>query len=181
MITLVIGAASSGKSEWAELLATRSPQPIIYIATGVSDPNDPQWQAKIQRHRERRPDSWNALEVPIDLAQAISDLQSTKPDNYLLIDSLGTWLANLLDRDEEQWAAIEQEFLATLQASKLEITLVAEEVGWGVVPAYELGRVFRDRLGKLSRKVGAISDRVFLVVGGHAIDIKKLGERLPFN
>jgi adenosylcobinamide kinase/adenosylcobinamide-phosphate guanylyltransferase len=179
MITLVIGAASSGKSEWAELLAMRSPKSVTYIATGVSNANDRQWQAKIQRHQERRPDTWQCMEVPIDLAQTIKDLRSTSPSNYLLIDSLGTWLANLLEQEQEQWWAIEQDLLATITNTELEITLVAEEVGWGVVPAYELGRIFRDRLGGLVRKVGTISDRVFLVVGGHAIDLKLLGERLP--
>jgi adenosylcobinamide kinase/adenosylcobinamide-phosphate guanylyltransferase len=181
MITLVIGAASSGKSEWAELLARRSTQQVIYIATGMHDPEDPQWQAKIQQHKERRPGNWLDLEVPIDLVRAITELQSTNSNNYLLIDSLGTWLANLLECDQEQWSAIEQDLLAAIANSKLDITLVAEEVGWGVVPAYELGRIFRDRLGGLVRKVGMISDRVFLVVGGHAIDIKLLGERLPID
>jgi len=52
-------------------------------------------------------------------------------------------------------------------------------VGWGIVPAYELGRTFRDRLGGLSRKIGAIADAVYLVTGGYAMNLTQIGERLP--
>ncbi|NJO20766.1 MAG: bifunctional adenosylcobinamide kinase/adenosylcobinamide-phosphate guanylyltransferase, partial [Spirulinaceae cyanobacterium RM2_2_10] len=50
---------------------------------------------------------------------------------------------------------------------------------WGVVPAYPLGRQFRDRLGHLTRRVGAIATAVYLVTGGYAIDLVQLGQPLP--
>jgi adenosylcobinamide kinase / adenosylcobinamide-phosphate guanylyltransferase len=52
---------------------------------------------------------------------------------------------------------------------------VAEETGWGVVPAYPLGRQFRDRLGTLIRLVGAIADQVYLITGGYALNLTLLG------
>ena len=45
-----------------------------------------------------------------------------------------------------------------------------------MVPAYALGRLFRDRLGSLSRAVGAIANDVYLVTSGYAINLSSLGE-----
>ena len=55
---------------------------------------------------------------------------------------------------------------------------MAEETGWGVVPAYPMGRLFRDRLGQISRRVGTMANAVYLVVAGYALDLRQLGVRL---
>ncbi len=175
MIALVIGGTRSGKSEWAEMLAARSNKSVIYIATGTSNADDPEWQARIQQHRDRRSDRWQTLEVSIDLAQA---LKSAPPDTYLLVDSIGTWLANLIEQDLETWQQTVQEFFAAIKACQVDVTFVAEEVGSGVIPAYALGRLFRDRLGSLNRQLGSIADVVYLVTGGHALNLSILGEKL---
>jgi adenosylcobinamide kinase/adenosylcobinamide-phosphate guanylyltransferase len=170
---LVTGPARSGKSEFAEQLAQQSAQPIIYVATAQRDPQDGEWQQRIEQHRCRRPSTWQTLEVPIELTSCID-----RHRGCLLVDSLGTWVANLLDRDEEIWQQIQHEFLASLHQTTAEVILVAEETGWGVVPAYPLGRTFRDRLGTLTRKVGAIANPVYLVTGGHILNLSVLGSPL---
>ena len=181
MITLVTGATRSGKSEWAEHLAMRSQKNVIYIATATRYLDDVEWEARLQKHSDRRPQNWQTLEVPMELAKTILkiNLEIKTNSTYILVDSLGTWLANLLEENDENWNKIENELLAAIQASEVDITFVSEEVGWGIVPEYKLGRIFRDRLGGLSRKIGAISDAVYLVTGGYAIDLKQIGERLP--
>ena len=176
MITLVTGATRSGKSEWAEYLAMRSQKNVIYIATATRYLNDAEWEARLQKHCDRRPESWQTLEVPIELAQTILGIDC---NHYILVDSLGSWLANLLEEDEETWTKIENELLQSIQACAVDITFVSEEVGWGIVPEYKLGRIFRDRLGGLSRKIGAIADAVYLVTGGYAVNLTQIGERLP--
>ena len=60
-----------------------------------------------------------------------------------------------------------------------DVILVGEETGWGVVPAYPAGRLFRDRLGTLVRQIGAIADNVYLVTGGYALELSVLGTPLP--
>lgn len=177
MITLVTGATRSGKSEWAEILALRSQKSVIYIATATRYPDDAEWEARLQKHCDRRPKNWQTLEVPITLAQSILEIKDDFA--YILVDSLGTWLANLLTEDELSWQKIEKELLAAIQACEVDITFVSEEVGWGIVPAYALGRTFRDRLGGLSRKIGAIADAVYLVTGGYAVNLTQIGEKLP--
>jgi len=175
-LVLVTGPASSGKSEWAEQLAVQSSLPVCYVATAQADPGDREWQAKIARHIQRRPPHWQTQWVPFDLAAVFAD-----PDAGCcwLVDSLGTWVANTLTWDEAAWEQAVQNLLANLPRGRGCAILVAEETGWGVVPAYPLGRQFRDRLGRLTRQVGAIASAVYLVTGGYALDLAQLGRPLP--
>ena len=172
---LVTGPARSGKSEWAETLADRMGLPVTYIATAQRNPDDLEWQQRIEAHRQRRPAGWQTLEVPIDLAATI---RSTSSQHCLLVDSLGTWIANFLDCELETWENTQTEFLASLTQTTANVILVAEETGWGVIPAYPLGRTFRDRLGTLVRRVGAIANPAYLVVGGHVLNLSALGSPL---
>jgi len=97
-IILVTGPARSGKSEWAEALARQSNQPVIYVATGTVDPSDPEWVARIARHQQRRQNlAWTTLEVPVDL---VATIDHAPADHCLLVDSLGTWVANLLEVED---------------------------------------------------------------------------------
>jgi adenosylcobinamide kinase / adenosylcobinamide-phosphate guanylyltransferase len=176
-LTLITGPARSGKSEWAEQLAHRfaaaNAQQVLYVATAQTYPDDPEWQARIDQHRRRRPDHWQVQEVPVALAQAVAQCDRT---HCLLIDSLGTWLANLIEQDDATWQKTQHQLLSALSATSADVILVAEETGWGVVPAYELGRTFRDRLGTLAREVGAIATDVYLVTSGYALNLSTLGQ-----
>lgn len=174
-IVLVTGPARSGKSEWAEHLAIASGKQVIYIATAQENPDDPEWQARIEQHRSRRPANWQTLAVPIDLAATIA---TATPTDCLLIDSLGTWLANLLEQDESEWHQCLEDFLTVVNHAQSDLIFVSEETGWGVVPAYPIGRTFRDRLGMLTRRLGAIANPVYLVTAGHALNLSKLATPL---
>ncbi|MDF5731927.1 MAG: bifunctional adenosylcobinamide kinase/adenosylcobinamide-phosphate guanylyltransferase, partial [Rhizonema sp. PD38] len=105
-------------------------------------------------------------------------LAEVKPNTCLLVDSLGTWVANLLEQDEVRWQDTVREFLETVQLIAAYTIFVAEETGWGVVPEYPLGRTFRDRLGSLVRQLSAVSKDVYLVTGGHALNLSILGSPL---
>ncbi|MGG6268088.1 bifunctional adenosylcobinamide kinase/adenosylcobinamide-phosphate guanylyltransferase [Leptolyngbya sp. AN03gr2] len=174
-LILVTGAARSGKSEWAEQLAAESGKSVIYIATSQENPDDAEWQARIEKHRSRRPEGWKTRSIPVDLKSAILDSTASE---CLLIDSLGTWLANLLEQSEGEWQATREALLASFEQTESLIIFVAEETGWGVVPAYPIGRLFRDRLGNLTRSIGAIADTTYLVTAGHVLNLSQLGVRL---
>lgn len=175
-LILITGAARCGKSEWAETLAIDSGKAVTYIATATIDPQDAEWQARIDRHQQRRPSTWQTIMTVKDLATTISQANDS---DCLLIDSLGTWVANLLDRSDPEWTELTQELLNRLQTSLATVILVAEETGWGVVLAYVSGRLFRDRLGLLSRQIGGIANPVYLITGGHVLNLSKLGTKLP--
>ncbi len=177
-VTLVTGPARSGKSEWAETLALQSGKSVIYVATALMDPDDLEWQARLKHHRHRRPKDWVTLEVPQQLVETI---KTATHNDCLLIDSLGTWIANLLKQDDTSWEETVQSLLLSLQGAASDVILVAEETGWGVVPAYPSGRQFRDRLGNLVRRLGAIAKPVYLVTAGHVLNLSTLGSPLPLN
>lgn len=174
-IILVTGAAKSGKSEWAESLAKSTEKSVIYVATAQRNELDKEWNDKIIEHQKRRPLHWQTWEIPYNLPQNLLSI----PDDYcVLIDSLGTWVANELDKTASDWEETVEELLKNINNISSEIIFVAEETAWGVVPSYESGRLFRNRLGNLIRRVGSIADTVYLTIGGYAVNISVLGVKL---
>lgn len=150
---------------------------VIYMATAQVDPTDSEWLFRIEQHRCRRPQDWVTLEVP---HQLVGTIETAPLSSCLLVDSLGTWVANLLEQDDTSWQGTVQNLLLSLeQVADRDVILVAEETGWGVVPAYPTGRAFRDRLGNLVRRLGAVCDPVYLVTGGHVLNLSALGSPLP--
>ncbi len=176
-IILVTGPSRSGKSEWAETLAMQTDKLVFYVATAKADPDDLEWLARIEQHQQRRPQSWTTLVVPLELAATIR--QYSDLSFCLLVDSLGTWVANLLDQDSTVWERTVQELLDSLDQTAATVIFVAEETGWGIVPAYPIGRLFRDRLGHLVRQLGILAQPVYLVAGGHVLNLSALGSPLP--
>jgi adenosylcobinamide kinase/adenosylcobinamide-phosphate guanylyltransferase len=77
--------------------------------------------------------------------------------------------------DERAMKQIEA-LLAVVQSVEPNKTLivVTNEVGLGIVPAYALGRVYRDTLGYVNQLLAQAADRVYLMVAGMAVDIKRL-------
>ena len=174
---LVMGASSSGKSEFAEALATKTDKSVIYLATARVNRSDREWQAKILEHQQRRPSNWQTV-VTSKETELESYIKRASKTECLLIDSLGTWVANFLELDRILWQQKCDRLLLSLQESSAEIILVGEETGWGIVPAYASGRLFRDRLGNLSRKIANVVDITYLVAGGHILNLSLLGEPL---
>ncbi len=50
--------------------------------------------------------------------------------------------------------------------------VVSNEVGLGLVPETELGRVYRDALGRANQVVAAAARRVYLLVAGVPVVVK---------
>ena len=169
-VTLVLGGARSGKSRYAEQLAA-SHQRVLYLATATA--GDDEMHAKIARHQADRPQGWQTVEEPLNLATVIAT-RGPQVD-VILIDCLTLYATNLLLAHEQTPAAIEPltaGFLAALAHPPCNLLLVSNEVGSGIVPAYPLGRQYRDLLGELNQRVAAVATDVVLMVAGLPLMLK---------
>ena len=54
--TLIIGGARSGKSNYAQELALKCPQPVLFVATAEAD--DEEMRQRIEEHKKVRPSTW---------------------------------------------------------------------------------------------------------------------------
>jgi adenosylcobinamide kinase / adenosylcobinamide-phosphate guanylyltransferase len=61
-------------------------------------------------------------------------------------------------------------------APRKTLIAVTNEVGLGIVPAYPLGILYRDTLGYVNQRLAQAAERVYLMVAGLAVDIKRLHE-----
>lgn len=177
-LTLVMGPSRSGKSRWAEHLAhAASPRLAIhYLATGADDPDDAAWQVRLARHRARRPSGWTHHEVGSALAPCLASLTAGQLG---LVDSLGSWVAQLLEQDSDRWMSSCRELLDALRQCPAALIVVSEQVGWGVVPPTRIGGLFRDRLGELEQQLMPWSQAAWLVVAGRALDLKAASVAVP--
>ena len=155
-VTLVRGGARSGKSAAAERRA--GPGPVTYLATAASDSDDLDMADRIAAHRARRPATWTTVECD-DLVTAIRGSSGT-----VLVDSLTTWVARA------DGLAVESSSLCRSLAEHAgEVIVVSDEVGLGVHPSSEAGRLFRDALGLVNQAVAAVADDVLFVVAGRIL------------
>jgi len=164
-ITLIIGGARSGKSRYAESMITALPPPWLYVATAQA--GDEEMAERISIHRRRRDPAWRTIETPHDLQAALA----TRAAAPVLVDCLTLWLSNLMLAEADIEAEIEK-LDQTLAATVAPTVLVANEVGFGIVPNFPLGRRFRDMQGILNQRVAARADRVVLMVAGLPLAVK---------
>lgn len=165
-ISLVLGGARSGKSTFAESLASRYNR-RVYIAT--AERVDAEMVRRIEAHRRQRGPGWRTLEVPLDLADAIR--QESAPQVCLLVDCLTVWLGNLMHHGRAIDAA-QDGLLDALAWVSGPVVLVANEVGLGIVPDNAAARAFRDHAGRLNQALARLATRVYFVAAGLPVILK---------
>ncbi|MFZ1640207.1 MAG: bifunctional adenosylcobinamide kinase/adenosylcobinamide-phosphate guanylyltransferase [Candidatus Contendobacter sp.] len=168
MKELILGGARSGKSAFAQRMATASGLKVLYLATAQA--GDAEMAERIARHRAERPHDWGLVEEPLTLAAALRT--HAAPNRCLLVDCLTLWLSNLLAAGDESLNVETQALLATLPILPGHLLLVSNEVGQGIVPANPLARRFRDEAGRLHQAVAHGCDRVSFVIAGLPLTLK---------
>ena len=164
-LTLLLGGARSGKSALAVEIGRRHPGPVTFIAT--SPPAiDGDLSGRIARHRAERP-PWRTIEEPLDLAAALAAAGT----DLAIVDCLTLWVNNLLRRgdDDATIEATAASVAATTAARGRPTVVITNEVGLGVHPTTELGRRYRDLLGRVNQRWAAAADTALLLVAGRAL------------
>jgi adenosylcobinamide kinase / adenosylcobinamide-phosphate guanylyltransferase len=176
-LILVTGGARSGKSDYALTRAEAISGPHCFLAT--CPVIDTEMDERIVRHKAERQDGiWQTIEEEIDLA---GTMRSLEPGTVCLVDCLTLWVNNLMFQAEKAGEIFgEDEMRTTVEnfihkADSFQGTLicVSNEVGMGVVPDNEMGRRYRDLVGRSNRIVAAAADEVVFVSCGLPLFLKK--------
>ena len=186
-LTFILGGARSGKSELAQRLAAASDRPVVFVAT--MQPGDDELRSRVDAHRRERPSGWKTIEEPREVVGALA---AVEPGSYVIIDCITLWVSNLLvarlgEAADASSASVDaalddvrgrvESLLTWCAAHEGDVAVVSNEVGLGVVPAYPLGRIFRDALGSANAMLAAGADRTLHCTAGLVLDLKSLGAR----
>lgn len=169
-LTLITGGARSGKSSFAQQLASAHQSNVLFLAT--AEARDDDMAARIAKHQAERPAHWRTLEEPVYVARALAEAE---PASLVLLDCVTLWVTNLLLREGTTWEQAEAELnalLAWYHACPVACIVVTNEVGLGIVPADPLSRTFRDWLGLFNQCLAAEADVVYLMVSGLPVEVK---------
>lgn len=163
MLTLVIGGAASGKSEYAERLVLQTALPRYYLAT--MQVWDAECAARVEKHRRMRAEKqFETLECPLHLGTVHLPARGTA-----LLEDLGNLTANELydptGADEAAASAI-LDGLDRLAAQCEHLVIVSNEVfSGGANYAGDTDRYLK-ALAQVNNALAARADAVVRVVCG---------------
>ena len=164
--TLIIGAAASGKSQYAEDILNNNVGKKLYLAS--ANIYDKEMQEKVNKHRDRRGSEWTTIAEPLDAVHYIENLNIKE---IMLFDCATMWLTNhFLEKSN---IIYEIDLLVnSIKSSKGSIITVTNEVGSGIVPDNSMAREFRELQGKLNQKLATVASLVVTVIAGIPLILK---------
>jgi adenosylcobinamide kinase/adenosylcobinamide-phosphate guanylyltransferase len=174
-LTVLLGGARSGKSSLAVEIGRRHPAAVTFVATSPALDDD--LTGRIARHRAERPAEWHTIEEPLDVAGALA----AAGDDLVLVDCLTLWVSNLLHRGDSDDAveALSLRTAACAADRTAPTVVVTNEVGLGVHPTTDLGRRYRDLLGRVNQQWVAQADVALFLVAGRAVPLTDPWTYLP--
>lgn len=169
MKTLILGGMKSGKSKFAEQIASTSNKQVTYIATAQAWDNE--MRARIAAHKTQRPETWQTIEESLYIAQALKNADNA--NSIILIDCLTLWITQLLCHENTKLITQEiTQFHKTLANLKADLICVSNETNMGIIPMDALSRRFCDETGKLHQQLATSMDNVILTVAGLPLYVK---------
>jgi len=176
-IALILGGARSGKSSYAQKLAEDSGKSVTFLATAQA--LDEEMSARIQKHRAERPVHWETLEIPLNISARVKQIKS----DMVILDCITLLVTNLLMQfvkddlvDETPFMQVVQnemeDFLSVIGESNQHWLIISNEVGLGLVPPYQMGRVYRDGIGWANQRLAREAEKVLFMVAGVPMVVK---------
>jgi adenosylcobinamide kinase/adenosylcobinamide-phosphate guanylyltransferase len=163
-LILITGGVRSGKSRKALSLAEPYEEKL-FVATAAA--GDDEMHERIVRHRAERGAGWQTVEEPLDLARTME----ISPGAVAVVDCVTLWVSNAMAAELDIVPALDA-FIAAVVRRQAPVIVVTNEVGWGIVPAFESGRRFRDLAGLANQRLAAAADTVWLTISGLELRLK---------
>lgn len=168
-IILVLGGASSGKSDAAlKLAGLRGPRAFIATGQGLDD----EMVARIARHQATRSPDWETVEEPLEVEAWLSK-HGTRY-RTILFDCVTLWLSNLIGTGLTEEAVLIRAgtLVEQMRGTGAQVVIVSNELGFGLVPSEPSARAFRDLSGRVNQHIAAGADKAYLVVSGIPLRLK---------
>lgn len=168
-LILIGGGVRSGKSAYALHRARELGERRAYLATAEGFDNE--MVDRIERHRSERGDDFTTIEEHLAVPAAI---ERNAGFDVIVLDCLTIWISNLLLLEQSQGNILKEvDTLADLPGRLgIDLIVVTNEVGMGVVPDSALGRVFRDLCGLAHQNLSRRADEVYFAAMGSMIRMK---------
>ncbi|MDY6912077.1 MAG: bifunctional adenosylcobinamide kinase/adenosylcobinamide-phosphate guanylyltransferase [Chloroflexota bacterium] len=182
-VVFILGGARSGKSSYAQEMANSISGKVLFV--GTAEPLNEDMRTRIEKHQQERPASWRTLEastnIAVEIARHIGDAR------VVLIDCLTLLTSNLVLGEERGFAgseevdekAAENRVITEIEAliefmnkSDATFIIVSNEVGLGLVPEIQLGRIYRDILGRANQLMARHASEVNFLVAGIPVKVK---------
>ena len=179
MLTLVLGGARSGKSSFAEKIAYfRGQDDVIYIAT--AEVRDEEMAQRVAAHKDSRPQQWTTIEEPVKVSQTLEKIEKNQ---VVLLDCITVLISNLFmkyeknssDEKEKEVLREMEQIVNVARKNEISLIMVSNEVGLGVVPAYKMGREYRDIAGRVNQFLSQKVDEVYFTIAGLPLEIQQVG------
>jgi adenosylcobinamide kinase/adenosylcobinamide-phosphate guanylyltransferase len=167
----------SGKSSFAQRLAVKLNQPVLFVAT--AEAGDEEMRQRIEKHKRRRPAAWKTLEVTANIGSHIN--QKVGAAGVVIVDCITLLVNNIFGQygDQTKASLIEKKvaeeidkLIECIAQSSATFIIVTNELGLGLVPTGEMSRLYRDLLGEANQRLAKIADEVYLMVSGLPVQIK---------
>ena len=160
MLSLIIGGAASGKSEYAERHVLRLPGPRIYVA--AMEPWDEECRARIAKHRAARAGrGFTTRERYRDLAGLVFP-----PESNVLLEDLSNLLANEMFGPAGGGAAAAEAGVLALAERCAHLTVVTNEIFSGGTDHGGETLAYMEALAGMNRRIARAADLVCEVVCG---------------
>ena len=162
MKILFIGGVKSGKSRLAETAILKHAGSIkpYYLAT--NECCDDEMTTRVSAHKQQRKSAFATIEEPVKLLETLQSCE--RP---VLVECVTMWLNNMMYHDIS-----EELILAELKAVMdlpIDLVLVHNEVGSGVISDNALARQFVDLSGKASQLIAQHCEHVYFCSAGLAL------------
>lgn len=162
MLTLVLGGAASGKSEYSENLALKLGKKITYVATMI--PFGQEAKEKIKRHRQLRKGKG------FKLIEQYRDINKINVNDTVIIECMSNLLANEMFGENPKDGKYIVDCVKQIKCDN--IIIVSNNI-------FEDGTIYDaettkyiEQLGYINRKIAEMADKVIEVVCGIALEVK---------